>query len=105
MDAKTAYDQLKYWLPMITGGTLAVRCILWFRSLSERLDSIKNNHLAHIELSMGELPGVVREQTTAIVDEIKLLRTEIQAAKQYDALAKLSEAVSALAAREPGRVR
>lgn len=83
MSGNELAEQLKYWMPMVGAASIVWKAAEWLKGLGAKLDRIESNHLTHIEADMKKLPELIEEQTEAIVDELRRIRTE-------DALRKLA---------------
>lgn len=83
MSGNELAEQLKYWMPMVGAASIVWKAAEWLKGLGAKLDRIESNHLTHIEADMKKLPELIEEQTEAIVEELRRIRTE-------DALRKLA---------------
>lgn len=56
------YDGIRYWLPLVTFGTITVRAFLHAKTGVEKwAGKLLDNHLAHIELNTQETVKVLKE--------------------------------------------
>ena len=83
------YREIKFWLPICAAGGLIFRGLNWLTSLKTTVETIRSNDLTHIhsmveDMSAGlvdqtrQFTTAFKEQTGAIVGELKELRQDIR---------------------------